>query len=205
MARMSELAPLRIESLVPARAADYLAFFDHERGPAFADNPGWARCYCHYHHVPPAIDWQALSAEANRAAMQARIACAEMEGYLAWRGDVLAGWLNAQPRHRLQHAEAHIGVAAPPTGVPAHEAAIVACFVVAPSERGRGVARALLQHALADLALRGVRLVDAYPARTGGDAAQDHYRGPRALFVAEGFVEVGGNDAIAVLRRELAP
>lgn len=38
--------------LAPERRDDYLRFLDHDRGPAFADNPEWARCYCHYYHVP---------------------------------------------------------------------------------------------------------------------------------------------------------
>ena len=47
---------LRIERLTPSRGGDFrLRFFDHERGPAFADNPEWATCYCHYYQVPPAL------------------------------------------------------------------------------------------------------------------------------------------------------
>jgi GNAT superfamily N-acetyltransferase len=205
MRDMSELAPLRVESLVPARCADYLAFFDHERGPAFADNPAWARCYCHFHQVAPAVDWSALGGDGNRLAMEARIACAEMEGYLAYRGEAVAGWLNAQPRHKLPHAEARIGVQAPPPGVPTHEAAMVVCFVVAPAERGRGVARALLAHALHDLAARGVRVVDAFPLRDepAGNGHQDHYRGPRRLFEREGFAVIADAGEIVVMRKGL--
>ena len=32
-------ATIRVERLAPGRRDDFLAFFDHERGPAFADNP----------------------------------------------------------------------------------------------------------------------------------------------------------------------
>ena len=202
---MDVAAPLRVERLTPARREDFLRFFDHERGPAFADNPGWAPCYCHFHHVAPALDWSALTAEANRMAMDARIACAEMEGYLAYRDEQVVGWLNAQPRHRLQHCEARIGVAAPATGVPAHRAAAIVCFVVAPMERGHGVARGLLVHALDDLAARGVVVVDAYPARqAAADAADgDHFRGPPGLFAATGFAPVGGNADTEIVRKWL--
>ena len=44
-----------IERLTPARRDDFLRFFDHEHGPAFADNPEWAKCYCHFYEVPKAI------------------------------------------------------------------------------------------------------------------------------------------------------
>ena len=196
---------IRIEPLVPARREDYLRFFDHERGAAFRDNAEWAPCYCLYHHVSTVIDFDALDGNANRLAMDARIACGEMEGYLAYRGDAVAGWLNAQPRNRLRHCDARIGVASPPLPVPPHEAAAIVCFVIAPEERRRGVARALLAFALADLAARGVRVVDAYPRveEAAGRYAQDHYRGPRKLFVESGFAPLAREGAVLVMRRML--
>jgi ribosomal protein S18 acetylase RimI-like enzyme len=196
---------VRIEPLVPSRREDYLRFFDHERGPAFADNPAWAACHCHFHHVSPVIDWDALAATANRLAMDARIACGEMGGYLAYREDAVVGWVNAQPRTRLRHCDARIGVAAPALPVPEHEAAAIVCFVVAPHERRRGIAGALLAGALADLGARGVRVVDAYPRaeETGDPFARDHYRGPRALFVAHGFEPVAREGRVEIMRKVL--
>ena len=70
-------ADYRIERLTPARGDDFLRFFDHEHGPAFADNPDWAKCYCHFYHVPKAIDWKSLDGNANRTAMAARIGVAQ--------------------------------------------------------------------------------------------------------------------------------
>jgi len=196
---------VRIETLAPSRRGDYLRFFDHERGDAFADNPDWAPCYCQYHHVSPRIDWEALDGAANRLAMDARIACGEMSGYLAYRGDVVVGWLNAQPRQRLRHCDARVGVKPPPLPVPEHEAAAIVCFVVSPAHRRTGIARALLEGALADLALRGLRLVDAYPraVESAGRFDQDHYRGPRRLFLAAGFEPVARDGDVVVMRKWL--
>ena len=206
MADMPAPQDVRIEPLVPSRRDDYLRFFDHEHGRAFRDNAEWAPCYCHYHHVSPVIDWDSLGAPANRLAMDARIACAEMEGYLAYDRDDVVGWLNAQPRPRLRHCDARIGVPPPPLDVPPYEAAAVVCFVIAPSHRRRGVARALLAGALTDLAARGLRVVDAYPRAEEGGAsfAQDHYRGPRRLFLAAGFADLSRHDDVMVMRRMLA-
>jgi hypothetical protein len=94
-------APIGVERLTPARRDDFLQFFDHERGPAFADNPEWAKCYCHFYHLPKAIAWETLDATANRTAMKARIDASEMEGFLAYAGGEVVGWLNAQPYHKL--------------------------------------------------------------------------------------------------------
>jgi len=51
------MSDLTVKPLTPALGADFLRFFDHERGAAFADNPEWAKCYCHFYQVPQAIDW----------------------------------------------------------------------------------------------------------------------------------------------------
>jgi len=198
---------IRIEPLAPSRCADYLSFFDHERGPALADNRKWATCYCHYHEVAPAIDWSTLDGPANLAAMKARIETGEMEGYLAFDGDAVVGWLNAQPRNKLPHAFARMGVSAPPVDAPDHEAAVIACFVVAPTHRRRGVARALLDAAIADLGARGVAWLDAFPFAPGHEPAGDapHYHGPLALYDAAGFERIGTDGQRAVVRRRLVP
>jgi GNAT superfamily N-acetyltransferase len=199
-------APILVERLTPARRDDFLRFFDHERGAAFGDNPGWAKCYCHYHHVPKAIEWSSLDGAANRKAMTARIDVAEMEGFLAYADGEVAGWLNAQPWHKLPHACARLAVAPPELDAPAHEAAAIVCFVVAPRWRRRGVARALLDGALACFAARGIRTVDAFPWKAGDSTAPaDHYHGPLPLFLAAGFTPLREEKDLTVVRKRLAP
>lgn len=194
--------------LTPARRDDFLRFFDHERGAAFADNPEWAKCYCHYYHVPKAVPWSGFDAIANRKAMAARIDAAEMEGFLAYAEGVVVGWLNAQPMHRLPHCCARMGIAPPPLDVPPHDAAAIVCFVVAPQWRRRGVARALLDAALLSFAARGVRIVDAFPFKVGDgegrcDTPTDHYHGPPALFRDAGFTVLSDHEHVTVMRRHL--
>src|SRR5262249_48780896 len=69
----SVIMTVAVKPLSPERVEDFLAFFDHERGQAFADNPDWAKCYCHYYHVPKVLEWKSFSAEQNRVAMRSRI------------------------------------------------------------------------------------------------------------------------------------
>ena len=193
-----------MKALTPALAGDFLRFFDHEHGPAFADNPEWAKCYCHFYEVPLAIDWPSLSAEQNRVAMRSRIDVGEMEGFLAYEGDEPVGWLNAQPRHRLRHCFDRMRIAAPPVPCADYQAAAIVCFVVAPAWRRRGVARALLDGALAALAARGIALVDAFPFKAGdSEDATDHYHGTLSMFVAAGFALLSETDDITVVRKLL--
>jgi len=193
-----------VERLTPARRDDFLRFFDHERGAAFADNPRWAKCYCHYYHVPKAIEWSSLDGAANRMAMTARIDVAEMEGFLAYAAGEVVGWVNAQPWHKLPHACARLGVAPPELDVPPHEAAAIVCFVVAPPWRGRGVAKALLDGALASFAARGIRVVDAFPWKAGDSTTPtDHYHGPLSLFLAAGFTAMSEERDLTTVRKRL--
>ena len=194
----------RVASLLPSRRDDFLAFFHHEHGRAFADNPAWAACYCHCFHAAPALDFDTLAATANRTAIAARIEVGEMEGFLASDADGrVVGWLNAQPRHKLPHCFARLGIEAPPIDVPAHDAAVVLCFVVDPALRRRGIGGALLAHALEAFRARGVRLVDAFPSLDDAASPSAHFRGPRALFDAFGFEAIARHDRFAVMRKRL--
>lgn len=198
------MTELVVEALSPPLAGDFLRFFDHERGPAFADNPEWAKCYCHFYEVPVAIDWPSLSGAQNRVAMQARIEVGEMEGFLAYHDDQPVGWLNAQPRHKLPHCFDRMRIPPPPLPCPAYDAAAIVCFVIAPAWRRRGVARALLAGALSSLTARGLALVDAFPFKAGdSEDATDHYHGTLPMFVAAGFVPLGETDDITIVRKLL--
>lgn len=197
---------LTVRSLTPALAGDFLNFFDHERGPAFADNPEWAKCYCHFYEVPKALTWSTLSAQDNRTAMQARIDVAEMEGFLAYDGADPVGWLNAQPRHKLPHCFARMEIE--PTALPCapFEAAVIVCFIVAPTRRRQGVAQALLAAALASLTERGFKLIDAFPFKAGTiTESTDHYHGPLPMYLAAGFAILREDELLTVVRKHLAP
>jgi len=199
------VSAIDVKRLCPALVGDFLTFFDHERGPAFADNADWAKCYCHYYEVPRAIDWGSLEATDNRIAMRSRIEVGEMEGFLAYDGVEVVGWMNAQPRHKLPRCFERLGVA--PTALPCapHEAAVIVCFVIAPARRRGGVARALLRDGLASLAARGIRLVDAFPFKArASELPADHYHGPLSLFVAEGFSVLREDEKLTVVRKVLA-
>ena len=135
-----------------------------------------SRCYCHYFHVAPALDWSSLAADANRAAIAARIDVGEMEGFLAHddAGRVV-GWLNAQPRHKLPHCFARLEV--PPTphrraGARSRRRPVLRRRSrVAPAGRR---ARAARRTRSASFAQRGIRVVDAFPVARPADSAAAH-------------------------------
>jgi GNAT superfamily N-acetyltransferase len=113
--------------------------------------------------------------------------------------------MNAQSYARLPHACARMRIAEPPLPVARHDAAAIVCFVIAPARRRQGVARALLTHALADLAARGMALVDGFPWNTGPDDTKpaDHYHGTLSMFTAAGFVPIAVHENVTVVRKDL--
>lgn len=170
--------PLEIHRLTPARRDDFLHFFDHD---AFADNPRWQRCYCHWLHADHrAVDWQRSTAQQNRAASSRMIERGEMSGYLAYREGRVVGWCNAAPfdAYAALADQAEAGAA---------EAGAIVCFVVAPGARHQGVARALLDEACDGLRQAGLKVAMAKPRRDAQGEAANHF-GPLAMFLAAGFL-----------------
>ncbi|HEV2140189.1 MAG TPA: GNAT family N-acetyltransferase, partial [Candidatus Dormibacteraeota bacterium] len=68
--------------------------------------------------------------------------------------------------------------------------------------RKHGVASALLDAALDRLRARGVRLAEAYPARTS-DSAQGNYRGPLQMFLRAGFEPYRETERHLIVRKAL--
>ena len=193
-----------VKPLRPALGADFIRFFDHECGAAFADNPEWAKCYCHFYQVPLAIDFEALSGAQNRTAMKARLEVGAMEGFLAFDGTEVVGWLNAQPRHALPHCFDRMRIDPTPLPCEAFEAAVIVCFVVAPQRRRQGISRALLAAALESFAARGFKLVDAFPFKSGAsELAADHYHGSLSLFLDQGFEVLREDKRLTAVRKTL--
>jgi GNAT superfamily N-acetyltransferase len=188
------MSAIEIRPLAPALADDYLALFDR----AFPDNPWWSGCYCLFHHAAEE-PWSAGpdAAAAHRAARAEQLACGDAPGYLAYLDGRPVGWLNAGPRQAYSNLR----------GLPDGELgdALILCFVVAPDARRKGVASALLDFALQDLAHRGLTAVLAYPPHARRDELTweaSSYKGTLSMYLSRGFelAERGGRE---VARRRL--
>jgi len=101
-----------------------------------------------------------------------------------------AAWCQCCPRSKLGHLERRLKLEPDP------EAWVMSCFFVAPSFRGRGLARALVEGALADLRARGVKRVEAFPNRGEGLPADEAWAGPEALFASQGFALIREDDRL---------
>jgi hypothetical protein len=153
-----------------------------------------------YLSLSPALDADAVDAQANRIATASRAEVGELDGYLAFDGEQAIGWLNVQARHRAPHAFARMGVAPLPLdAIAPHDAAVVLCIVVAPTHDAAQVAPTLLRQGIEALRARGLRCVDAYP-REGAITLSPHEPGPVAWYADAGFAWRGRDHGRAAMR-----
>lgn len=180
-----------IRRLTPAELEDFLGFMG---GPAFAINPQWAGCYCQFY-----LDTEAdladgkPTAERNRKVACDRIASGTMNGYLAYEGDQVIGWVAANKANNFK--------ALPPTD---EKTARMLCFVIDEKHQGQGVATALLNFAVEDLAAQGFDRLEAAPLASD-EFASWAYRGKLSTFLKAGFETVAPIDDKHVLVQRKLP
>jgi len=185
-----------VRELTPELLPDWLAFFDHD---AFADHPEWAGCYCHFFHADHAEkDWDASTAEENRAASSALIFSGGLRGYLAYLEGKPVGWCQAAPRSLIPN----IANDQVPSVHDARQVGSIASFIVAQPARGLGVTKHLLDAACSGFRVQGLHIAEAYPrVQAQGDAA--NYHGPLSLYLSMGFAAYAEHENLVVVRRDL--
>lgn len=145
-------------------------------------------CWCMYYRRSgePVVPPGQRKADVNHDAFQALVQAGVFTGLLAYEGAQAVGWLSFGPR------EDYAKLARSPVMKPVDDQPVwsVICFVVRPTHRGRGVARALLAAAMQEARQRGVTL-EAYPVDKAGPLDDDTlWFGPASLYTEAGFTEV---------------
>jgi GNAT superfamily N-acetyltransferase len=189
---------LRVEPLAAPHLAGWRALFD-----ACA-----CACFCRYWHFTGDknawLDRAAHRPEESLAEQEADLAAGDPRaaGVVALDGDAIVGWMKIAPRSVMGKLRS----------LPVYRAAdlgdgegvwSIGCFLVAPSHRGAGVARALLEGGAAFARAQGAVTLEAYPRRSA-DALGEHevWQGPLHLFASAGFeVYAEAHPPYPVLRR----
>jgi GNAT superfamily N-acetyltransferase len=194
IARLPTIGEVAIHDVTPDRLADYQTFFDHD---AFRDFPSWQACYCMAPYQTGDEDPEPTAAE-NRREMSAKITRSTVVALLAYVDGKPVGWCNygettwfagLKKRFELKPAEAE-GVGS------------IACFVIAAPYRGHGVATRLLAAAMDRMRDRGVRVVEAYPAKDI-DSPQSSFRGPLSMYLKAGFQSYRETGPYQIVRKTL--
>ena len=192
--RRPEIGDVEVKALSPELVDDVLAFFDRD---AFAGKPEWASCYCMAHHVhggEQGSEWGGRSWRDNRDGIAERIRNGTTQGVVAYCDNRIVAWCNASPRCRFPDYARDDG-ADESTGV-------VACFAVAPTHRGHGIAKRLLDAVIEAFPASGITAVEAHPANDVQDAGAA-YRGTIPLYREHGFDIAHEGKRTTVVRREL--
>jgi len=184
---------LRIEPLSPANW-DALAGLFNEGG-----DPRW--CWCVYWRLR-SKDWSASSLSKNRRMLQGLADREPAPGLVALEDERAVGWVGLGPREdfdRLEHSKVRPRLDDLPVWS-------VVCFVVSKGARGRGLARRLLDAAVAYAADHGAPAIEAYPAAPDGVRVESAkaYTGVLTMFEDAGFREVRSIESpTATVRRTI--
>lgn len=194
--RMQEIGEIEVRDVTPERVQEYQRFFDHE---AFRDYPVWQSCYCMETHFTGDDEEGERTAADNRRDMTELIQRGKVTALLAYDGERPIGWCNyGETTHLGGLAKRFKLAAADHEGVGS-----IGCFVISSQYRGHGVASKLLEAAIDRLRAKGLRAVEAYPAKTE-ESPQGNYRGPLEMYVRAGFEPYRELERNVVLRKPLA-
>jgi GNAT superfamily N-acetyltransferase len=194
------MVALTHKPLTPARWADLEAVFG-ARGCSVARGC-WCMAY-RFTGTGPAIPRGKTRAQVWREALLALVNSGRPPGLIAYRGRTPVGWVSIGPREdylRLGRSPVMKAVDAIPVWS-------IVCFVVPLEYRGQGVAKQLLQGAIAYASKRGATVVEAYPVDKAGHRADETlWFGAKSMFDAAGFKVVARRKpARPVVRLRIRP
>ena len=190
-----------IKPLTSELTADYLDFFDNR---AFTDDNPNGPCYC----TSPNQDEENISRmvsefKTNGVKETLRKYAVEMlnrnqiQGYLAYDGDLSVGWCNAAD------IESYAGF------VPdfarkntCGKTISIVCFEISPEYRGKGIASAFIDRVCSDAKTKGYAAVEGY-AKLSDERNDFDYQGPVRLYQKAGFVEAARENGQVVMRKIL--
>ena len=190
-----------IKPLTSELTADYLDFFDNR---AFTDDNPNGPCYC----TSPNQDEENISRmvsefktygvkETLRKYAVEMLNRNQIQGYLAYDGDLSVGWCNAAD------IESYAGF------VPdfarkntCGKTISIVCFEIAPEYRGKGIALAFIDRVCSDAKTKGYAAVEGY-AKLSDERNDFDYQGPVRLYQKAGFVEAARENGQVVMRKTL--
>lgn len=176
-----------IRSLSPDLVNDYLLFFDMEE---HSDNLKEHKCYC--------VCWcsddhrtgldKMSSVQKRRELAKDYVAHGLIKGYLAYEGERVVGWCNANDKKECQHCISWLRNMQDVKTIQSSSEKVksVFCFAVAKDHRLQGVATQLLKRVCEDAKAEGYTRVEAYPKKVLKKI--DAFEGPIEMYQRQGFI-----------------
>lgn len=193
---------IEIRKLMPDLAEDYAHFFDVTPHDVNIDE---RKCYCvtwrsDDSYVNDGDHWFPSREERRERAIQF-VKTGSIQGYLAYRGDEIVGWCNANEdcQGGVNHLRSYWPIEEYRDDVKVKS---IFCFVIAPEAQRMGVATKLLERVCQDAAADGFDFVEAYANTKFTDAAHG-FGGPLAMYEKYGFCRSEERESRVVVRKAL--
>jgi GNAT superfamily N-acetyltransferase len=196
---LNQPAPTLIQAVELRHLAPLLELFERSHAP----------CACQYYAFEgDHRAWQDRCANRqgeNREALARELEAGQLLGFVALQGTRVVGWLRlAEPGQMMKLYQGRFYRGLPCFAGPRAGILSVACFLVDPSLRRRGVARNLLTFAADSCRRAGYQSVEAFPRGASDVSDGEQWTGPLSLFRELGFVVVHDFGPYPVLRLEFA-
>jgi len=176
--------------VTPSDFAALAALFERDHSP----------CYCRYYHFTGTNkEWEARCAvepEKNREELQGAL---EGTGVVAVDADAIVGWMKLVPQRTLTKLLAR----SPYKGLESPDTYSIGCFLVDPTRRRQGVARAMVEAAIPIARALGATYLEAYPRVFEGMHEGEQWTGPYAMFESLGFAIHRDQPQYPVMRKRL--
>jgi len=181
---------IQIKKLTPERTKDFFSYFETD---AHGDNPNENRCYC--------INWVGVdhsdkpnfrNPDIRKEYAKEYIKKGALQGYLAYEGDRVVGWCNANTKADCvkamgwQYFMKDISFDLERD----KKTKSVYCFAIAPDMKRKGIARLLLERVCSDAKDDGFERVEVFPRKEPEDNF-NAFTGPVGLYKKLGF-EISG-------------
>jgi hypothetical protein len=193
---------IEIRKLIPDLAEDYVRFFDitpHD------DNVNEHKCYCVCWCNDDYEGKDFSTAEKRRKCALQYVKCNSIQGYLAYSGDAVVGWCNANTKSNCLKCASWRRFM---DYVPIEESSMnikvksIFCYVIAPEMKRKGIATLLLECVCKDAVQDGFDFVEAYPYKESSYQSSD-FGGHFEMYRKSGFHVSLETEQGLVMRKQL--
>lgn len=171
---------IEIKRLTPDLVEDYLHFFDvTPHDDDIDDHKCYCVCWCSTDHR---IATDFSSRNKRRELARQYVINGVIKGYLAYDGDRVVGWCNANTKSECLHCISWIrNMKSVDSDDKTLKIKSVFCFVIAPDMQRKGIATKLLLRVCEDAKADGFDAVESYPKKKFVSVAED-FMGPVKMY-----------------------
>lgn len=193
---------IKIKKLMPEMADDYVRFFDNTPHDDQIDEH---KCYCVCWASDDYEGKDFSTVEKRRNYAKKYIEEGKIQGYLAYNGDQIVGWCNANTKADCLKCVSwrmfmqHVPLDDVKAGLKVKS---IFCFMIAPHIQRKGIATLLLEKVCEDAVIDGFDYIEAYPYINNGTLSSP-FGGYDEMFKKYGFQLTLDSHQGLVMRKKL--